>query len=160
MENRKTAQAFGQMRVTVSFMDRRGIPLVRYAMALIAMGVAAQALIVGLGPRGSWRLWVFYALAATGYILYQCTIGPAFPAVRAGRANTAHNLLLFTGAFIWQWAIGVAIDALKRAGASPQIAFQATFGGFLLIQCLGWAWFFIAPRITPLSKLAESNPQQ
>jgi MFS family permease len=128
-------------------LERRGIPLIRYAMGLIAAGFVAQAVIVGLGARGGWWLWLFFALAATGLILYQCTIGPAFPPTCAGRGNTAHNFLLFAGAFLWQWAMGVAIDVLKRTGASPQRAFQITFGGFLLLQCLGWAWFFIAPRV-------------
>jgi len=139
-------------------LERRGIPLIRYAMVLIGLGIAAQAVIVALGQRGGWWLWLLFALAATGHILYQCTIGPAFPAASAGRANTAHNLLLFTGAFIWQWAIGVAIDALKRSGASPQLAFQAAFGGFLCIQFLGWAWFFIAPKVGPFTKPAPAEP--
>ncbi len=139
---------------------RRGIPLVHYAMALMAMGIGAQAVIVALGSRGTWWLWLFFALGATGYILYQCTIGPAFPAIRAGRANTAHNLLLFTGAFIWQWAIGVAIDALKSSGASPQRAFQTTFGAFLLIQCFGWAWFFVAPRLARVAQFSGASLKQ
>lgn len=141
-------------------LEHRGIPLIRYAMVLIAAGITIQGVIVALGERGSWWLWLFFALAATGHILYQCTIGPAFPAIRTGRANTAHNFLLFTGAFIWQWAIGVAIDAFKRAGASPQLAFQATFGVFLCVQFLGWAWFFIAPKMKPLNKLAQAKPRR
>jgi sugar phosphate permease len=137
-------------------LQRRGIPLIRYAMVLLAAGIIAQGVIVALGERGGWWLWLLFALAATGHILYQCTIGPAFPATCAGRGNTAHNLFLFAGAFIWQWAMGLAIDAFKRAGASPQLAFQASFGGLVLLQGLGWAWFFIAPRVKLLNRFAAT----
>ncbi|OGN96488.1 MAG: hypothetical protein A2Y89_03220 [Chloroflexi bacterium RBG_13_51_18] len=138
-------------------LERRGIPVIRYALQLMAVGLVVQAIIVALGERGAWWLWLFYALASTSLILAQCTIGPAFPKTHAGRANTAHNTLLFAGAFVWQWLMGVAIDALKGSGASPQLAFQVTFAGFLLVQCLGWAWFFIAPRVIHSNKMEQAK---
>jgi hypothetical protein len=58
----------------------------------------------------------------------------AFPAHEAGRAVSAPNLLLFSGALAWQWLIGVIVDQLRSLQWSDPMAFQAT-SGILALQC-------------------------
>jgi hypothetical protein len=54
--------------------------------------------------------------------------------------NTLLNLAVFAGAFGMQWGIGLLIDALQAAGASPAVAHRNTFAVLLLIQALAYIW--------------------
>jgi hypothetical protein len=73
--------------------------------------------------------------------LSQPAIGQAFAASLAGRALSAYNLLIFSGVFLIQWLIGVAIDALRARGWPALSAYQAAFGLFLLAQLGAGLWF-------------------
>jgi hypothetical protein len=62
------------------------------------------------------------------------------PAALAGRALSAFNLVIFSGVFVLQWGIGLAIDALRAAGLQPVAAYQLAFAGFAVACALSFLW--------------------
>ena len=78
----------------------RGLPLAFVAMAVnVWLGGAAGA--------AHWALW---CVACTFVSVSQPAVGAAFAAHQAGRALSAFNLVIFSGVFVLQWGIGLAID--------------------------------------------------
>jgi hypothetical protein len=86
------------------------------------------------------------ALTATGHILGQSTVITAFPSRNAGVAATSYNLLIFVGAFIFQWGIGWGIDSLSALNIEKATAFQQVFFTFIVIQLLSYIWFLYYPK--------------
>ena len=112
---------------------------------LIAVGVplslAIGALAVALGPAAGAGLWALYCTASTVASLSMQRVGEAYPAVLAGRALSAYNLVIFAGVFAAQWGIGAAVDQLRAAGWDTVSAYR---GAFALWGCCGVAsalWF-------------------
>jgi hypothetical protein len=87
---------------------------------------------------GHWALW---CVACTFVTLSQPAVGAAFGSAQAGRALSAFNLLIFLGVFVVQWGLGLGIDALRLAGASPLEAFRGAFAAFGVCAAASWAWF-------------------
>ncbi|HOY68456.1 MAG TPA: MFS transporter [Candidatus Ozemobacteraceae bacterium] len=100
-------------------------------------GVVAMALIVtGIGDsRVHWFvLGIVFSISNLSYAL----LSEQFPSHLFGRVNTLLNVFILGGAFGIQWSIGLAIDALGRAGFSQPAAMQAAFIGLLAVQLLSW----------------------
>ena len=72
--------------------------------------------------------------------LAQPAVAQVFPAALAGRALSAFNLVIFSGVFVLQWGIGLAIDALRAAGLDPVHAYQVAFAGFAATCALSFLW--------------------
>ena len=123
---------------------RRGIgPIV-----LLAVGVGVSLLTLGLivsagGGSSAW-LWVAYGVFSSFGTLAYSQAAAGFPLALAGRANTAFNLMVFIGAFAVQWGIGVLIDALQAATASPAAAHRYAFLVLLAGQTAAYVWFLLA----------------
>jgi len=115
---------------------------------LIAIGMAGMALSQGAMLLTSaplaWLLWLPLALCVPVTSLVQSGAGLAFPAALAGRANSAYNLLLFLGAFTWQWGFGVLVDAIKAGGATPAQAFRMALGATLVLQLFALGYFVLS----------------
>ena len=77
--------------------------------------------------------------------LSQPAVGMAFSQAIAGRALSAYNLIIFSGVFVVQWGIGLAIDAFLAAGLSTVGAYRAAMSVFLACCVAGWGWFLAAP---------------
>ena len=60
----------------------------------------------------------------------------------AGRANTALNLLMFTGGFVVQWGIGLVVDAVHAtSGLDAPGGLRFAFSLVLALDVLTYAWF-------------------
>lgn len=98
---------------------RRGLSAER----LIAWGLPASLmvllLIVSLGTRAGWPLWALFCVSSTLISLAQPAVAQAMPPEAAGRALSAFNLVIFSGVFCLQWAIGLAADGLSALGLGP-----------------------------------------
>lgn len=105
----------------------------------------AMAWLVLQGPATpSWIpfMLTLFCVCSTFVSLTQSLVGLSFPAHLAGRALSSYNLVIFSGVFTLQWAIGYSIDALQGHGLSLVVAYQWTFG--LLCCCSLLAWLFFA----------------
>jgi MFS family permease len=112
---------------------------------LIASGVPLSLLLlvgaVLLGPRAGSAWWAAWCVSCTFMALSQPAVAQAFPAVAAGRALSAFNLVIFLGVFCMQWGIGLAIDALLALGLARVRAFQVAFSLFAIACTLSYLWF-------------------
>jgi MFS family permease len=127
----------------------RGLTAQRLTALLMPIGLLLLAAAVTLSPIVPSLAWLLWALAFAGCSVIsvsQITIARYFPPTFAGRANTATNFMIFSGAFVMQWAIGVLIDGFAALGFNQTQRFQAAFGVGLLLMLLSWAWYAFAPR--------------
>ena len=109
----------------------RGVP---FAIGMLVFTIA-------LGPAaGAWA-WGLFCVLSTVTALSQPVVGQAFPALLAGRALSAYNLVIFCGVFVVQWGIGIAIDALQAAGADRLSAYRGAFALLALCGALSYLWF-------------------
>lgn len=119
---------------------------VTQAVALGLFGtLVAQAAILAVAAPWAWILWLVLALCATVTTLIQTAVSLSFPAQLAGRTNTAYNLVLFIGAFLAQWGVGLLIDLFKAYGISAADAMRAAFALMLLLQAAAWLAFVFNP---------------
>jgi MFS family permease len=96
-----------------------------------------------LSGTNSGALYVtLFLVFSIGSTLGQPAIGMYFSKEIAGKALSAFNLLIFVGAFVTQWGIGLIIDLVKSFGYSEIIAFQTSFT-VLLCCCVGSYLFFL-----------------
>ena len=77
----------------------------------------------------------------------------AFPSALAGRVVTAINLLVFVGAFVFQWGVGEVIDLWPpiEGGYAPA-AYRVAMSVLLALELLSLGWFFAARRWSPVTR--------
>ena len=124
---------------------RRGLTherLYRWSMAL-AVGVLALITFWPASGTLAWCILGFcFSLSNVAYSL----VAQAFPSHLSGRANTALNLLVFSGAFGLQWGIGIQVDSLQAAGWAVEAAYRGTFLTLLAGQVLALGWLLFSRR--------------
>ncbi len=127
-----------------SWLAGRGVMPVQVLKAGLAAAMLAQlAIIAGPGPWSGWA-WLCYGLFISSGTLAYSVLSQHFPAHLAGRANTAHNLLVFVCAFASQWAIGAVINLWPVVdGHYHAEGYRVAFGIFLALQAVAWLWFVV-----------------
>jgi MFS family permease len=127
------------------------------------MGAAVVLLAVNawLGARAGVGLWALWLIASSFITLSQPLVAQEFPAALAGRALSAYNLVLFVGIFVVQWGIGLAVDAIERAGLTRVDAYRGAMTVFCACCALSFAWYLWRGRVaatpTVLSQAAGDN---
>lgn len=115
------------------------------AQRLIARGAAVPivllTLALALGPRAGAWLWALFCVSSTVVALSQPAIAQVFPASLAGRALSAYNLIVFSGVFVVQWGLGLAIDAFRAVGADTLSAYRGAFALLTACSALSYLWF-------------------
>lgn len=126
---------------------RRGVPVVRTAVALLVLYLAVQ-LPLALGQTaGALALWSAYGFLAAAPMLFYPVLSTAFPPELTGRVNTALNFLVFLGAFAIQWGAGLVIDLARAAGVEVAAAGHGTaLLAVWALEAAALAWFF-APAL-------------
>lgn len=120
---------------------RRGI----YARHLFAGGftgsaVALAAIFAGL--PGTYIWWAIYGFGASVNVLSFTVLNDGFEKERAGRANTAVNLVMFTGSFAIQWGIGLVVDGARAVlGFDTAHGLRLAFALLLAMNVATLAWF-------------------
>ena len=130
------------------------------AQRLIVWGapvsLVALAMAIILGPQAGVWIWVVFSVGCTVVALSQPAVGLALPAVLAGRALSAYNLVIFLGVFTVQWGIGLAIDALRAIGWQTLSAFRGGFALFAVCAVLSYVWFLCRAEPAGRPKLDAS----
>ena len=99
-------------------------------------------------------IWIAYGFALTsGSLLYSCMTA-IYPNSLAGRVNTALNLVVFIGAFVYQWGFGIVIDYWQLfIGGSLAQGYQAAFAIAISFQAISIIWFYSGRKfLTDLGK--------
>jgi len=107
------------------------------------LNLIVLAFIIYLGPKAGAYHWAFFAVSSVFLSLTQPAVGMAFSLSNAGKALTSFNLLLFVGAFVLQWVIGVLIDYSMGLGFSEIIGFKVAMMFFLITSFFSYLFFLI-----------------
>ena len=107
------------------------------------LNLIVLAFIIYLGPKAGALHWAFFAVSSVFLSLSQPAVGMAFSFSNAGKALTSFNLLLFIGAFLLQWIIGVIIDLTMNLGFSEILGFRFAMIFFLLTSFFSYLFFLI-----------------
>jgi len=94
----------------------------------------------------AWWLWVVMSAGAPAIILMQTQTSVMFPRAVAGRVLTTFNLVMFTGAFLLQWGIGLAVDLFMFYGQSSAQSLWLAFLVLLCLQVISVVWFLRQPK--------------
>jgi MFS family permease len=117
---------------------------------------AALAAIVG-GVPGSYLWWSLYGLGAAVNVLGFTVLNSGFAKKLVARANTALNLLMFTGSFATQWGIGVVAEAGRvRLGLDAATGLKLSFALVLALDAATLGWFVRGWRRHTLPMLATA----
>jgi predicted MFS family arabinose efflux permease len=133
--------------VAASWLARRGAtPLALFKFGT-AVFLGVQLLLACGMTAGAPALWVAFGLFGTSGSLTFSILSQSFPASMTGRANTAHNLLVFLAAFACQWEFGAVVNLWPAApGHYHPDGYGAAFATLLVLQLLVFAWLLIGAR--------------
>lgn len=112
--------------------------IMRVGLGLTLLLTAWQ---VFMGAQSTLWVWLLQSLFLSSGIMTYSICNRPFPKKLTGRSSTALNLLIFVGAFLIQWGVGVGIDAFILLGLSEADAFRATMAVLLFMMALTWLWF-------------------
>ncbi len=106
------------------------------------ISVLALAAIAARLDATGWAHWIVLGLCGQSTAIVYPVLSRHFGAARAGRAGTANTLMVFTGIFALQFAMGASIDLWPRdaLGRYPAIAYQVTFGAVAAALAASVAW--------------------
>jgi hypothetical protein len=125
---------------------RIGVSTLHLYAAGFGLNIVALALITIRAPW-TYALWAAYGLGAAVNVLGFTLLGQGFPRALAARANTAMNLLMFSGSFAAQWGIGLIVDAARsRYAIDTGAALRLAFGVVLAIDFAAYGWFVFGWR--------------
>ncbi|HZQ60219.1 MAG TPA: MFS transporter [Casimicrobiaceae bacterium] len=125
---------------------RRGIQTRHLFAAGFLTNVIALAGIVAQLP-GSYLWWGLYGLGFSVNVLGFAVLSEGFPSELTARANTALNLLMFTGSFLLQWGIGVVVTAAEGwLGFDKAAGLRLAFSTILIAEAIGYLWFTLGWR--------------
>ena len=103
-------------------------------------GFALAAIL--LRAPGSYLWWCAYGLGAVVNVLAFTVLNDGMSRELTARANTAMNLLMFTGSFAAQWGIGVVVDAARAALALDTASgLRLAFAVVVALYAFSYAWF-------------------
>ena len=122
---------------------RKGLGPDRLMAAGLPLCLVVLLGIIVAGPQAGGGAWALFCVSCTFVSLSQPAVALAFPQALAGRALSAYNLVIFSGVFVVQWGIGLAVDAFAAAGLSTVPSFQAAMGVYLACNVAAYAWFLL-----------------
>jgi predicted MFS family arabinose efflux permease len=126
------------------WLQRRGITTDKLIARGVPLSLAVLAWIVWAGPAAGAVAWALFCTTCTFVSLAQPAVGMAFPALLAGRALSAYNLVVFAGVFIVQWGIGLLVDGFGALGWDTPDAYRGAMAAFLACCTFGYGWFLFA----------------
>ena len=111
-----------------------------FAAGFATHTVALASILAGI--PGSYAWWSIYGMGAAVNVLSFTVLSAGFAKEFVARANTALNLLMFTGSFVTQWGIGVIAEASRERFRFDNAAgLKLAFAVVLALDALTLAWF-------------------
>ncbi len=130
-----------------SALGRKGISTSTVATTCVVTASLPLVLMIVLeGDAPPWLCWPVFGFFGTGSILFYAALSQHFPRQIAGRVNTALNLLVFVGAFVLQWGIGVVIDHWSAGGAFSVTGYRVAFSVLVMLQAGALLWYLVFRR--------------
>lgn len=132
------AERAGRAGIPTSTVAAAGMIVFAISSALLALGWTGAPLLLAI---------IFGFFGPSGTLLY-AVMSQGFPSHMAGRANTSVNLLVFAGAFAFQWGLGAIINLWPETseGSWPEAAYATAFAVPAVLQAAALVWFIISGR--------------
>lgn len=112
---------------------RRGVrPLNLIQFGYAGMLAVQLGILFGVGPLVV--LWFLLGVLSSVNSQTYLATSASFPKQVFARVATAINLMAFAGAFIVQWGLGLALDALQAGGRTMSASLSLSFAGLIAIQ--------------------------
>ena len=108
-------------------------------IGLLAMASMSALAVLGAWPH-PWLGWMLVFLAGGTTTLSYTRFAQSFPDQLSGRATTSFNFLIFLGAFLVQWGVGLLIDGFEAWGLLGPQAMRAGVGVWVLGQVAALLW--------------------
>ena len=127
------------------WLGRKGVGLLTTMTGFVLVFMAIQLAIlfepVALTPVA----WFAFGMFGQAGILAYAWLAQYFGVELAGRSNGCLNTLVFGVAFISQYVIGAIINQwpVMASGGYEPVAYQVSFGVFLVLQAVALAWFML-----------------
>ena len=126
---------------------RRGIAARHLFVSGFGLSIFALALIVMRAFPFTYLPWALYGFGSAVNVLAFTVLSQGFPRELTARANTALNLLMFSGSFAAQWGIGLLVDASRIAlGVDAASGLRLAFGLVLVLDLIAFAWLLLGWR--------------
>ena len=129
-------------------------------MTIVRFGVGASLIIQIMFAAEITSLAVLMC-AAFGFfgsstLLVYALLGQNFSGHMVGKVNTAQNMMIFIGAFVVQWGIGVIIDFWPAVGEGryDPAGHQVALSCVIALEVLAYIWLLMPSR---MDKSEESN---
>lgn len=124
--------SIGVLGVRLASRGVRPLNLIQFGFA--GMLLVQGAILLDLGPL----VVLWFLLGVLSSVNSQSYLATAsnFPREVFARVATAINLMAFAGAFVVQWGLGLALDALQAGGRDMSAALSLSFGGLIVVQLL------------------------
>jgi MFS family permease len=130
-----------------SWAARRGVPAARVFALGMGIFLLVQSLLVFGAPVSPALIWIGFGVFGTAGSLSYAVLSYEFPRHLAGRVTTALNAMVFSWAFVVQWAIGGIIELWPAVdGRYHASGYRAAFGVFLAVQVLAFGWMLLEGR--------------
>jgi MFS family permease len=134
-------------------LEKMGIKPIIVPTVGMSLFILVQVGLVFQWTAVAFPLWLIFGFFGTSGIIFFPVLTRAFPSALAGRVVTAINLLVFVGAFVFQWGVGEVIDLWPPTeGGYAPAAYRVAFGFLLVLEVLSLGWFFVVRRWLPVAQ--------
>lgn len=134
-------------------LEKMGIKPIIVPTVGMSLFILVQAGLVFQWTAVALPLWLIFGFLGTSGIIFFPVLTRAFPSALSGRVVTAINLLVFVGAFVFQWGVGEVIDLWPPSGGGyAPVAYRVAFGVLLTLEALSLGWFFLVRKWLPVTR--------
>lgn len=138
------AERFGRVGIKTLAFSTGGMVIFAFIQLIIVMGLFSFTL----------PLWMLFAFTSTTGAVAYAGLSQSFAADIVGRVNTALNLLVFIGAFSFQWGMGAIINLWPTVdGRFAMEGYQAAFIAALVLQVVAMVWMWASKFVWPDTKI-------
>ncbi|HTS54553.1 MAG TPA: MFS transporter [Burkholderiales bacterium] len=130
-----------------TWLSRRSVSVFSVYACASGAFLLFQLLVTVGSSRTALVAWVGYGFFGTAGSLCYAILPRRFPTALAGRANTALNAMVFTSAFVVQWAMGAVINLwpAMASGYDPR-GYRIGFALALAMALGAWVWMLSQAR--------------
>jgi predicted MFS family arabinose efflux permease len=130
-----------------SSLGSKGVsPFTTATSCVVTASVPIIVLVVMQSHAPPLACWVAFGFFGSGSILYYAALTQRFPKRISGRVNAAINVLVFLGAFLFQWGIGVIIQYWSSGDTFSTEGYRVALSGLLVLEALTLLWFLFFKR--------------
>jgi predicted MFS family arabinose efflux permease len=127
---------------------RKGVNILSVMLGFLTVYFLAETAVILQITSMTTLVWFMFGMFGQVAILAYPWLSAYYGTALSGRANTAMNLMIFTTAFVLQYAIGAMIDMFPvtaSGGYAPE-SYQMSFGLCFALQLAALVWYLLGRK--------------